>query len=194
MPALTKTSFVGKILWLGVIADRSATLRSTPKRTLRANFAGIEGEDHGSETRASCSRVVEQYPKGTEIRNTRQICVMSSEELAAIAKDMGLDKFNPEWAGAGMIVGGIPDFTHVPPSSRLQAGSGATLTVDMENRPCHLPAPVIEEDAEGVGKKFKAAAKGRRGVTAWVEREGELTVGDTITLHVPDQRAWDPDA
>jgi MOSC domain-containing protein YiiM len=42
----------------------------------------------------------------------------------------------------------------------------------------------------GYGKAFKGAAKGLRGVTAWVEREGMLRVGDTITLHVPDQPVW----
>lgn len=194
MPALIKTQYTGKIIWLGKIRDRDLTLRSRPQAELTAAFTGIEGEDHGSDTRASCSRVTTQYPKGTEIRNTRQICIMSAEELAEIAQAMGLDRFNPEWAGAGMIVEGIPDFSHVPPSSRLQAGSGATLTVDMQNRPCHLPAPIIDEDAPGTGKSFKSHAKGRRGVTAWVEREGSLKVGDTITLHVPDQRTWNPDA
>jgi len=34
------------------------------------------------------------------------------------------------------------------------------------------------------------AAKGRRGVTAWVEREGRLAVGDALRLHIPDQPAW----
>jgi hypothetical protein len=84
----------------------------------------------------------------------------------------------------------LPDFTHLPPSSRLQFDGGATLVVDMENRPCQLPAKGIEERFPGHGAKFKAAAKGRRGVTAWVEREGVLRVGMGVTLHVPDQRAW----
>ena len=119
---------------------------------------------------------------------------MSAEELDTIAAGMGLGHFDPEWAGAGMIVEGIPDFTHLPPSSRLQAQSGATLTIDMENRPCHLPAPIIDADVPGLGKAFKSIAKGRRGITAWVEREGVIKVGDAVTLFVPDQRAWDPDA
>jgi hypothetical protein len=194
MPALKKTDFIGKITWLGRVGDRSAALRSTPAQTLQARFSGIEGEDHGGLTRPSCARVTTQYPKGTEIRNTRQLCILSAEELAEVAADMGVDRFNPEWCGAGMVIEGIPDFTHIPPSSRLQAESGATLTVDMENRPCVLPAPVIEQDAPGHGKAFKAAARGRRGVTAWVEREGMLEIGQQITLHIPDQRPWGPSA
>lgn len=192
MPALKKTDFVGKIIWLGRVKDRAAALRSEPMRELSATFSGIDGEDHGGLTRPSCARVTTQYPKGTEIKNTRQLCIVSGEEMAQVAAEMGVDAFNPEWCGAGMVLEGIPDFSHIPPSSRLQGDSGATLTVDMENRPCHLPAPVIEQDAPGFGKAFRSAAKGRRGVTAWVEREGLFRVGDMLTLHIPDQRGWAP--
>ena len=192
MPALKKTEFVGEITWLGRVADRQVALRSAPARQVTASFSGIEGEAHSGLTRPSCARVTQQYPKGTEIRNTRQICIVSEEEMSEVAQRMGLDRFDPVWCGASMVVRGIPDFTHIPPSSRLQTERGTTLTVDMENRPCVLPAPEIEKDAPGYGKSFKAAAYGRRGVTAWIEREGEIVVGDVVTLHVPDQRAWAP--
>lgn len=192
MPALIKTEYTGTIVWLGRVPDRDAALRSEALDQVEASFAGFEGEDHGGLTRPSCSRVKTQYPKGTEIRNTRQICVVSAEEMAEVAADIGVDSFDPEWCGAGLVIEGIPDFTHIPPSSRLQSESGATLTVDMENQPCHLPAPVIDEDAPGHGKGFKLAAKDKRGVTAWVEREGVLKVGDRVTLHVPGQRGWQP--
>lgn len=76
------------------------------------------------------------------------------------------------------------------PSSRLQTEVGTTLAIDMENRPCNLVARVIEDEAAGFGKPFKTVAKGRRGVTAWVEREGPLRVGDTLVLHIPDQPVW----
>ena len=92
--------------------------------------------------------------------------------------------------GATLVVIGIPDLSHLPPSARLQGEGGATIVVDMQNRPCNLPAREIEAEAPGHGKAFKSAAKGRRGVTAWVERPGVLTLGDRLRLHVPDQRAW----
>lgn len=194
MPALKKTDYVGKVTWLGRVADRLAALRSAPVERVTAHFSGIEGEAHGGLTRASCARVTQQYPKGTEIRNTRQICIVSEEEMAEVAQRMGLDTFDPAWCGASMVISGIPDFSHVPPSSRLQINRGTTLTVDMENRPCVLPAPEIEKDAPGYGKSFKTAAHERRGVTAWVEREGDILLGDIVTLHVPDQRPWTPES
>ncbi len=190
MPALVPTEFTAKITWLGRVSDRASTLRAESLREVMATFAGVEGEEHAGLTRPSCSRVTSQYPKGTEIRNVRQFSILSDEDLKAIAERIGVEAVNPAWVGASMVLQGIPDFTHVPPSSRLQTTLGTTLVVDMENRPCHLPAKVIDEDAPGKGKAFKTAAKGRRGVTAWVEREGVLRIGDTVTLHVPDQRLW----
>ena len=190
MPALVPTQFTATITWLGRVSDRKSTLRAEALQEVMATFAGVEGEEHAGLTRLSCSRVTSQYPKGTEIRNVRQFSILSAEDLAAIAERMGVEAVDPAWVGASMVIQGIPDFTKVPPSSRLQTSTGTTLVVDMENRPCHLPAKVIDEDAPGKGKAFKTAANGRRGVTAWVEREGILRVGDTVILHVPDQRPW----
>ena len=190
MSALKPTQFIGKITWLGVVADRDAALESASLPSLRASFAGPEGEAHGGLTRPSCSRVLGQYPRNTEIRNTRQFSILSAEDLAAIAAEMGLDALDPALVGATMVIEGIPDFSHLPPSSRLQGENGATLVVDMNNRPCTLPARPIEARHAGFGKAFKPAAKDRRGITAWVEREGSFTLGEAVRLHVPDQRAW----
>lgn len=191
MPALIPTDFTATIRWLGHNADRDAALETTPLQQMPLTFAGFDAESRAGLTRPSDSRVLSQYKRGTEIRNVRQLSILSAEDLAAIAADMGIDRLNPAWLGASVLVEGIPDFTHIPPSSRLQCeATGTTVTVDMENRPCMLPAPVIEKAHPGRGKAFKAAAAGRRGVTAWVEREGVLRLGATLRLHVPDQPAW----
>ena len=190
MPALAPTDITGQIVWIGHVPDRIASLRSEPAQTAELTYSGIPGEAHGGLTRPACVRVRSQYPKDTEIRNVRQLSVMSAEELAEVAADCGLDGFDPSHIGASLVVSGIPDFTHLPPSSRLQFPDGSSIVVDMENRPCHLPAPFIEAENPGKGKAFKAAAKGRRGVTASVERVGTLRIGMTLRLHIPDQPIW----
>ena len=190
MPALEPTDHYATVIWLGRVADRAAKLSSDPADALDLTFAGVTGEAHSGLTRPSCSRVLSQYPRDTEIRNTRQLSIVSAEELAAIAAEMGLDRLSPDLVGASVVVEGIADFTHVPPSSRLQSDSGVTVTVDMENRSCNLPGREIESVHAGFGAAFKRAAAGRRGVTAWVEREGRLSIGDRLRLHVPSQRGW----
>jgi hypothetical protein len=191
MPALVTTAYNGRVLWLGHVPHRDrAEIETVAMGELPLGFGGYAGDCHSGETRASCSRVTGQYPRGTTIRNVRQVSLVAAEELAQIAEALGLARVAPEWVGASVVVEGIPDFSHLPPSSRLQGPDGVTLTVDMQNRPCRFPARTIENAHPGKGKRFKEVADGLRGVTAWVERVGTLKVGDTLRLHVPDQRPW----
>ena len=192
MPALLPTPFEGKVVWLGAqpAPVEKLVIRAVPVAEMALGFGGYAGESHGGETRPACSRVKAQHPRDTVIRNVRQLSVVSAEEMAEVAAKLGLTAFDYAWVGASLVIEGISDFSHLPPSSRLQGPDGVTLVVDMQNRPCQEPAVTIEQARPGFGKGFKAAAEGKRGVTAWVERPGVLHLGDRITLHVPDQRAW----
>lgn len=192
MQALIPTSFSGRIVWLGAQPEpvEKLVIRSVPLTEMPLTFAGYAGESHAGLTRPSCSRVLQQHKRGTEIRNVRQLCVVSAEEMADVAATMGLEAMDYSWVGASLVVEGIPDFTHLPPGSRLQGPDGVSLVIDMVNHPCQEPAVTIAKALPGQGKGFKRAATGKRGVTAWVEREGVLRLGDVLRLHVPDQRAW----
>ncbi|MGL4235272.1 MOSC domain-containing protein [Tabrizicola sp.] len=192
MPALIPTSFSGKVTWLGVQRRpvEDLVIFGEPVAEMPLTFAGFGPESHAGLTRPSCSRVLKQYPRGTEIRNVRQLCVVSEEEMAEVAASLGMERIDPAWVGASVVIAGLPDFTHVPPSSRLQGPDGVTLVVDMENLPCQEPAVTMAKATGGQGKAFKSAAEGKRGVTAWVEREGTLRLGDVVTLHIPRQRVW----
>lgn len=195
MPALVPTEFYGEIVWLGVSPnpEGEGSLRSVGRDALELGFDGPGGEiRHAGRTRLSCSRVLSQHERGTEIANVRQLSIVSQEELDEIAQECGLDTINPEWVGATVVLKGLPDFTHVPPSSRLQVPNGTTIVIDMENRPCILPGREIEKEHPEVGAKFKPAARDRRGVTAWVERPGVLELGQKVRLHIPEQRSWQP--
>ncbi len=191
MPALLPTRFEGRVVWLGFVPHRDRVeIDAVQLRDMPLGFDGYGPDVHAGETRASCSRVLKQYPKGTKIRNTRQLSLVSAEDMAEIAEKLGLETLDPAWLGASVVVEGIPDFSHLPPSARLQADDGVTLTVDMQNRPCHFPARTIEAAHPGHGAAFQTAARGRRGITAWVERTGILKIGDVLRLHIPDQREW----
>lgn len=192
MPALIPTDHTARVVWLGFqpVPVEKLVITSQPLTEMALSFAGLQGEVHAGLTRPSCSRVTKQFPKGTEIRNVRQLCVVSAEEMAEVARDMGLAAMDYAWVGASLVLEGIPDLTHLPPSSRLQGPDGVTLVVDMENLPCQEPAVTIEKALPGQGKGFKRAAEGKRGVTAWVEREGVLRLGDLVRLHIPAQRGW----
>ncbi len=193
MPELVPTDHVATITFLGRVPQNRDNIRAEAIQSAYASYEGFDGEFHAGLTRASCVRVKSQHPQGTEIRNVRQFSILSAEELNAIAQEIDIDAIDPLLVGASIVLSGIPDFTHVPPSSRLQAENGTTIVVDMLNAPCQYPAREIEKEHPGHGKGFVPAARGRRGVCGWVERQGELRVGDKMRLHVPGQRAWAPE-
>ena len=192
MPILTPTSIVGQVKGLYVNSSRDVDLESSSLDQVNVSYKGFDGEDHGGLTRDSCSRVKLQYKKGTKIRNTRQISILSREELDAVASEMGLEEIEPEWVGANLIIEGIPILTQLPPSSRLIFDGGVSLVVDMENGPCRFAAEQIELHRPGKGTGFAKIAKGRRGVTAWVEKIGEISLGESVRLHIPPQRIYEP--
>ena len=166
-------------------------LSSSRVASVEVGYAGLQGESHSGLVRSSCVRVRHQYPQGTEIRNTRQISIVSTEELAIIADNMGIAELKPEWLGANLLVSGIPNFSQIPPSTRMIFSGGASLVVDLENSPCKYPGDVIDQHHPGFGKLFAKAAVGRRGVTAWVERQGQINTGDSIQLYIPPQRIYE---
>jgi MOSC domain-containing protein YiiM len=190
MSILSPTKIVGRVVSTLVNPEREKTLESVPRDYVEATFAGLQGDSHAGLTRESCVRVKHQYVAGTEIRNTRQVSILSAEDLAEVASRMGLEEVNPGWVGANLLISGIPSLTLLPPSARLIFSSGASLVVDMENGPCVFPARVIDQYHPDKGKTFPKATLNRRGVTAWVEREGRISPNDEVALHLPPQRTY----
>ncbi|MBT6204621.1 MAG: MOSC domain-containing protein [Alphaproteobacteria bacterium] len=166
------------------IASASAT------GVVDVTYEGFPGERHTGLTRACCVRFTDIYVEGKEIRNTRQLSIISQEEMALVAQGMGVDRLEPEWLGANLLIAGIPDFTLLPPSSRLLFSQGLSLVIDMENEPCGYPAKQIRKVHGAKALTFVKHAKHRRGVTAWVEQEGKIAEGDSFRVFIPKQPAW----
>jgi MOSC domain-containing protein YiiM len=190
MPLMTKLSFTGRVEALLANADRATGLEKSRVDGLTLRFEGIDGDCHSGLTRKADVRTLRQYPRDTPIRNVRQLTLLSVEELADIAGVMAIREVKPEWVGANVVTSGIPDLTLLPPSSRMQFPSGATIVVDMENEPCRYPAEIIEKHNPDQKVGFVKAAKDKRGVTAWVEREGKVAPGDEIVIWIPPQRLY----
>ncbi len=187
---LSKAPFTGRVEMLLVNPQRESGLKKSRAPSVRLLFAGIEGDCHGGLTRASDSRMRKQFKGGTEVRNARQASILSVEELADIARAMNVAEVKPEWVGANLVTRGIPDLTLLPPSTRLQFPSGATIVIDIENLPCRYPAEVIAKHYPDPSMGFVKAARHKRGVVGWVEREGVVSTGDAIMAWLPPQRIY----
>lgn len=158
-------------------------------------FGGFAGDRHFGLTRPSCSRTP-WHPRGTTIANTRQISLVSVEDCAAIAAEMGVARIYPSWLGANLATKNIADLSGLPPSTRLIFPSGATLFVSEKNVPCKYPGKVIAQEyghAELAGTFVKAAMH-RRGILAIVEREGNVRTDDKLKLVLPRARPQSPPA
>jgi len=187
---LSKTPFMGRVEMLLANPDRESGLEKAEVHEIRLLFSGIEGDCHGGLNRKSDSRMLKQFKRGTEVRNARQVSILSVEELSDIAGIMNIPAVKPEWVGANLVTSAIPDLSLLPPSSRLQFPSGATIVIDMENFPCRYPAEIIEKYNPQQTVGFVTAGMHKRGVVGWVEREGTVTAGDAIIVWIPQQRIY----
>ena len=155
---------------------------------VRATLEGLEGDRHTGFTRRADARAP-QYPRGTEIHNSRQVSLIAEEELAAIAANMGVSVIEPEWIGANVVLRGVPNLSHLPPMTRIYFPDAAAIALEGENHPCLFPGKAIQHaypDRAGLGKQFPKAAYHLRGVVGWVERAGMIREGDTVRVEVPD--------
>jgi hypothetical protein len=189
MPLLTKLSFEGTVTQLLTRAERSGGFVKAPQEQIMLDLNGPE-DCHRGLTRKSDSRTLQLYTRGLDIRNVRQLTVLSQEELQDIAQRLAIPELKPEWFGANIVTRGIPDLTLLPPSTRMQFPSGATIVIDMENKPCKQIADVVATHHPEVQFSLVKAAEHKRGLTAWVEREGVVKVDDLIRLFIPPQRLY----
>lgn len=187
MKNFSKMPFQGTVRGLLACEDSNQSIVSHNIDKVEATYAGFPGDTHSGLTRAACSRFPYLYAEGTEIKNTRQLTVVATEELAEIATALDIEQLQAGWVGANIELEGIPSLTLLPPGSRLVFSSKATLVVDIENRPCVYPAQIIDQHYPGKGRKFVKQAMHLRGITAWVEREGSIACGDCVDAFFPDQ-------
>jgi hypothetical protein len=157
---------------------------------LRLDFDGVAGDRHVGATRRSTSREP-WYERGTIIRNDRQISIVSAEELAVVAKAMGLPALDPRWIGANLVVAGVPDLSALLPGTRLFFPSGTTVKIEAENGPCRVAGRSIATyvpGREGLELMFPKVARHRRGLVASIERPGTIAVGESFRVRMPSIR------
>jgi hypothetical protein len=165
--------------------------QTRPVDELLLDFDGIAGDFHAGQTRRSGGREP-WYPRGTEMRNERQLSIVAADELAVVAQRMGLAEIRPEWIGANLVIEGVPNLSMLPAGTLLFFKGGVTIKVDAQNGPCRIAGRSIAEnagmaDVEAGALLFPKVAKRLRGVVAWVEKPGTVMAGEEISVRVPEQ-------
>ncbi len=158
---------------------------------LDLGFDGIPGDFHAGVTRRSGGREP-WYPRGTEMRNERQLSIVAADELAEIAAAMGIDRIEPEWIGANLVLGGVPRLSMLPSGTLLFFSGGVTIKVDAQNGPCRLAGRSVAkkagmEDVEAGALLFPRHGRRLRGLVAWVEKPGRIARGEQVSVRIPEQ-------
>ena len=149
---------------------------------------GMAGDGHAGFTRKSGGREP-WYPRGTVIRSGRQLSIVSEEELAWIAVDLGLPVLDPGLIGANMVIRGVPRLSFLPAGTRIVFAGGATVVVEGQNAPCRQSGRALAAAHPGrddLELGFVTAGARRRGLVATVEKAGPVAAG-AITLRIPEQ-------
>jgi hypothetical protein len=184
IPAKTIEAKVEGIYWAP-----HGTFVSEPLDVLALTYDGIPGDRHSGLYRESGPREP-WYPRGTPMRNERQLSILSAEENAEVAAAMNIDALEPEWIGGNLLLSGVPQLSALPPRSILWFPSGAAVRIDGDNGPCKKSGASIASNIPGrpdIELGFVKAAKHKRGVLGWVEREGEVRAGDVVRIRVWEQ-------
>lgn len=156
-----------------------------PREELELTWSGADEDRHSGLTMASDTRTAGVYRKGTEIRNHRQLSLVSTEELRLIAAALGVPDLAPGLIADNICLAGAPDLTALPRMTRLEFTGGAVLMTGGVNAPCTIAGAMVERVHGTPASKFPKAAWDRRGITGWVDRPGSIRVGDTVTVHPP---------
>ena len=183
-----------KKLLASVDAVLTATGEDFVTETVEAldlGFDGIPGDFHAGVTRRSGGREP-WYPRGTEMRNERQVSIVAADELAEIAAAMGIARIEPEWIGANLVLGGVPRLSMLPSGTLLFFSGGVTIKVDAQNGPCRLAGRSVArnagmEDVEAGALLFPKHGRRLRGLVAWVEKPGRIARGEQVSVRIPEQ-------
>jgi hypothetical protein len=157
--------------------------------SLRLDFEGPVGDRHYGITRYAGAREP-WYPRETVISNIRQVSVLSAEEMADVARRLGLDELKAEWIGGTVLIDGVPSLSFLPAGTRMFFEGGAALLVTEQNGPCRIAGKAIAAhfpNRPELELEFPKQAKGLRGVVAAVERPGVVTPASTVDVRVPEQ-------
>lgn len=170
----------------GLFEALGDTFVSEQVDSLTLTYEGIPGDRHAGLLRESGAREP-WYSRGTEMRNERQLSIVCRTELAGVARDMQIDRLEPEWIGASITLAGVPHLSLLPPRSILMFESGVSVRIDGDNGPCSYSGASIASHFEGreeIKLLFPKVARHRRGLVGWVERAGTISMGEAVKIRI----------
>ncbi|HSM24909.1 MAG TPA: hypothetical protein VK856_08615 [Anaerolineaceae bacterium] len=179
----------------GIYISNKEDSFSVPVNSASFTFEGMVGDKHASINTMLRTKHPE-FKQKIEVRNTRQISLMSVEELSLIAEDIGIPEIKAEWLTTNLLISGIPHLSQLPPGTRFYFDGGLILYNEGQNFPCKTAGNIILEKyphIEGIQHQFIKSALDKRGLIGWVEHPKVLHVGSSVEVDLPPewQNLWE---
>ncbi len=177
------------------VGDSSYSLIKTFIDQIEVNFEGIVGDKHGGLTKKADSRDRELYGnkiiRGQMVRNWRQWSGLETSEMARVARNLGIESFDPALLGPNVLFSGIEGFTQLPKGSTIWFPQDAVFYIEGENLPCIGPGEQIAKQHPEINpSRFVKAAIGLRGLVGTVYRPGVIKPGDLAIVHLYQPRSY----
>lgn len=179
------STLVGKVE--GIFYTSGIENYSIPVNEIEFSFEGLPGDKHFGLTAFALTKHPE-YKGKIEVRNSRQISILSVEELSSISVEIGVPEIKAEWLFPNLLVSGIPYLSQLPPGTMFYFDGGLIIYNGGQNFPCKIVKDIIFEKyphVEGIDKKFIKAAWDKRGLLGWVEHPEKLNVGSSFKVVLP---------
>ncbi|MEE9374955.1 MAG: molybdenum cofactor sulfurase [Rhizobiaceae bacterium] len=173
----------------GLYQAQGRNFVTAPVDEMQLTYDGIPGDFHGGATRNSGGREP-WYARETEMRNERQLSLLAPDELTLVAQRLDIPELKPEWIGGNLLLEGIENLTMLPPRTLLFFENGVTIKIDGDNAPCRPSGRSIAEQFEGrddIELEFVKQAQQLRGLVAWVEKPGVISIGESFEARVHPQ-------
>lgn len=178
----------------GLFKAEGKSFVTTATNSLNLTFDGVPGDVHAGTTRKSGGREP-WYPRGTEMRNERQLSLLAPDELRMIARRLSIPELKTEWIGGNLLLEGIANFTMLPPRTMLFFEGGVTIKIDGDNAPCRIAGRSIADQFEGradIELNFPKQAEQLRGLVGWVEKPGTINLEEAFEARIPPQWIYKP--
>lgn len=184
---MTKTKGIVK----GIFIKPEGEKFSRPVDSVAFTYEGMTGDKYYGSVLLGRTHHPELSSGKVLLRNTRQVSIMSEDELEELATELGIAEVRAEWMSANLLISGIPKLSKLPVGTRFYFSGGLTLVNECQNFPCKTTARIVQEqypNQSGIEAVFIKTAFDRRGLVTWVEYPGILRVGASCEIRLPP--AW----
>lgn len=130
-------------------------------------------------------RQADAFPRGTTIRNHRQLSLVDAGEPAVIAAALGIAAVEPGLLPTTSAPRAYPKPPPCPGWRGWCSTECAVIMLGGENLPCVIAGRMVAAAHGTAPEALPKAASRRRGVTGWVEHPGVIRPGAGIRIVMP---------